>query len=160
MKLRELFDDRSFNRKLWSLMFPSTMQNLMLALVAAADAVMLGGSDQNAMAAVSLATQIQFVQHMILWSIQGEVAILGAQYWGKKDIPVMEKIFASSVRKSIVVSLLFFAGCMWFPEYLMRLFAGEEVLIQKGAEYLRIASWSYLITGFSQCHNSFFLSPL
>ena len=152
MKLRELFDDRSFNRKLWSLMFPSTMQNLMLALVAAADAVMLGGSDQNAMAAVSLATQIQFVQHMILWSIQGGVAILGAQYWGKKDIPVMEKIFASSVRKSIVVSLLFFAGCMWFPEYLMRLFAGEEVLIQKGAEYLRIASWSYLITGFSQCY--------
>ena len=151
-KIKELFGDQEFNSRLWSLMLPSTLQNLMLALVAAADALMLGRLDQNAMAAVSLATQIQFVQHMILWSIQGGVAILGAQYWGKKDIPVMEKIFASSVRKSIIVSLLFFIGCMWFPEYLMRLFASEDVLIRHGADYLRAASWSYLITGFSQCY--------
>ena len=152
MNIKELFGDRQFNRQLWSLMFPSTMQNLMLALVAAADALMLGRVSQDAMAAVSLATQIQFVQHMILWSIQGGASILGAQYWGKKDIPVMEKIFASTIRKSAFISLLFFAGCMWFPEYLMRLFASETELIKNGAEYLKIASWSYLICGFSQCY--------
>ena len=53
-----VLDNRAFNRKLLSLAFPITLQNLMLALVAAADAVMLGKVDQNAMAAVSLATQI------------------------------------------------------------------------------------------------------
>ena len=151
-KIKELFGDREFNSRLWSLMLPSTLQNLMLALVSAADALMLGRLDQNAMAAVSLATQIQFIQNVLLWSIHCGVAILGAQYWGKKDIPVMEKIFASSVRKSIVVSLLFFVGCMWFPEYLMRLFASDDVLIQHGADYLRVASWSCLIAGFSQCY--------
>jgi len=45
-------------------MLPMMLQNLMLALVAVADAFMLGGMDQNYMSAVSLATQIQFIQNM------------------------------------------------------------------------------------------------
>ncbi|MBQ7396628.1 MAG: MATE family efflux transporter [Lentisphaeria bacterium] len=154
MNIKELFGDRRFNRKLWSLMFPSTMQNLMLALVAAADAVMLGRLNQNSMAAVSLATQIQFIQNMLLWTVASGVSILGAQYWGKGDLRVMEKIFASSIRKSVVVSLVFFVGCFWYPHLLMKLFASDPVLIDIGAEYLRAASWSYLIAGTSQCYLS------
>ena len=61
MIFRDLFRDRDFNRKLLQLSFPIALQNLMLALVAAADALMLGKVEQNAMTAVSLATQIQFV---------------------------------------------------------------------------------------------------
>lgn len=154
MNIKELFGDRRFNRKLWSLMFPSTMQNLMLALVAAADAVMLGRLNQNSMAAVSLATQIQFIQNMLLWTVASGVSILGAQYWGKGDLRVMEKIFASSIRKSVVVSVVFFVGCFWYPHLLMKLFASDPVLIDIGAEYLRAAGWSYLIAGTSQCYLS------
>ena len=55
-------NDTIFYKKLWSLMLPMMLQNLMLALVAVADAFMLGGMDQNYMSAVSLATQIQFIQ--------------------------------------------------------------------------------------------------
>ena len=51
-----------FYKKLLGLMLPMMLQNLMLALVAVADAFMLGGMDQNYMSAVSLATQIQFIQ--------------------------------------------------------------------------------------------------
>ena len=58
--------DHAFYNKLWSLMIPIVLQNLMLALVAVADAFMLGGMDQNYMSAVSLATQIQFIQNMFL----------------------------------------------------------------------------------------------
>lgn len=54
MKTREF--DKIFYKKLWMLMFPIMLQNLMLALVAVADAFMLGGLDQNYMSAVSLAT--------------------------------------------------------------------------------------------------------
>ena len=58
--------DTNFYKKLWTLMVPIMVQNLMLALVAVADAFMLGGLDQNYMSAVSLATQIQFIQNMFL----------------------------------------------------------------------------------------------
>ena len=63
--------DTIFYKKLWSLMLPMMLQNLMLALVAVADAFMLGGMDQNYMSAVSLATQIQFIQNMLLSAATG-----------------------------------------------------------------------------------------
>lgn len=75
--------DQTFYKKLAGLMFPIVFQNLMLASVAVADAIMLGSVEQNSMAAVSLATQIQFIQNMFLGAIVASVAILGAQYWGK-----------------------------------------------------------------------------
>ena len=43
----KLQKDEAFYKKLWSLMVPIVLQNLMLAMVAVADAFMLGGMDQN-----------------------------------------------------------------------------------------------------------------
>ena len=148
----KILNNPVFNQKLLSLAFPITLQNLMLALVAAADAVMLGKVSQNAMAAVSLATQIQFVQNMLLGAIVNGVAILGAQYWGKKDTRMLGKIFGLSIHESLLVSLAFFLGCRFFPEKLMYLFAHDPELVRIGAEYLRVAGWSYLLTGVSQCY--------
>ena len=37
-------------------------------------------------------------------------------------------------------------------QYLMLLFTDEEALIAIGVRYLRIAGWSYLLTGLSQCY--------
>ena len=148
MILRDIFGDRVFTRKLMSLTLPITLQSLMLALVAAGDAFMLGMSDQNAMSAVSLATQVQFVQNMLLTAIVSGVGLLGAQYWGKKD----KKIFGLSVRESMVLSAAFFAGCYFMPERLMLAFAHDPELVRLGAEYLKIASWSYLLTGLSQSY--------
>ena len=152
MIFRDLFQDRSFNRKLWSLTFPITLQSLMLALVAAADALMLGKVNQDAMAAVSLATQIQFIQNILLGGIVAGVGILGAQYWGKKDLPILSKIFGLGVQEATLISLVFFFGCYFYPEKLMLLFAHDERLVSLGAEYLKIASWSYLLTGVSQAY--------
>ena len=76
-------DNRVFYGKLKKLATPIALQSLMLAAVAAADALMLGGVAQNEMTAVSLATQIQFVQNMFLMAATAAGAILGAQYWGK-----------------------------------------------------------------------------
>lgn len=152
MFFKDLFQDKTFNRKLWALTLPITLQSLMLALVAAADALMLGMVSQDAMAAVSLATQIQFIQNMLLGGIVAGVGILGAQYWGKKDRLVLSKIFGMSVQEMMLVSIAFFIGCYFYPEKLMLLFAGDENLIRLGAEYLKVASWSYLLTGVSQAY--------
>ena len=152
MTITDIFRDKVFNRKLISLTLPISLQSLMLALVAAADAVMLGKINQDAMAAVSLATQIQFIQNILLWAIVGGIGILGAQYWGKKDKKVLGEIFGMSVRESFLISLVFFAGCYFIPEKLMLLFARDGILIDNGAEYLKLAAWSYLLTGISQCY--------
>ncbi len=151
---RRLFGDRHFYHKLWTLMFPIALQSLMLASVAAGDAIMLGRIQQNSMAAVSLATQIQFVQNIILASITGTIVILAAQYWGKQDLERVNEIFLIGLRVAGTISFLFFIGCTMTPRLLMGLFTNETVLIDIGSSYLRIAGWSYLLTGISQCYLS------
>ena len=96
-----------FYHKLWGLMFPIVLQNLMLALVAVADAFMLGGMDQNYMSAVSLATQIQFIQNMFLSAATASLGILGAQYWGKGDVKTLDEIFCMALRLCGLVSVIF-----------------------------------------------------
>lgn len=145
-------NDTIFYKKLWGLMLPMMLQNLMLALVAVADAFMLGGLDQNYMSAVSLATQIQFIQNMLLSAATGGLAILGAQYWGRGNIKTLDDIFCMALRMCGLVSILFFVACVWFPQYLMLFFTNEQVLIDYGVQYLKIAGFSYLITGISQCY--------
>ncbi len=147
----KLFEDKAFLKRLVNLTLPLAFQALMLALVAASDAVMLGRVEQNSMAAVSLATQIQFIQNMMLCAVTGSIAILGAQYWGKGDKQAIHKIFGMSLRIASVISLFVCVLCVGFSNQLMLIFASDSELIRIGAGYLRIAGWSYLLTGFSQC---------
>lgn len=141
-----------YSKKLFRLALPIALQNLMLALVAACDAMMLGNLDQDSMAAVSLASQIQFIQNMIISSIVAALSILGAQYWGKGDKKSMSIVFGNALRLSVFVSIVFFVGCVFFPRELMHLFTNEETLVTIGIRYLKIAGWSYLLTGISQCY--------
>ena len=145
-------DNRIFYNKLWGLMLPIVLQNLMLALVAVADAFMLGGMDQNYMSAVSLATQIQFIQNMFLSAATASLGILGAQYWGKGDVKTLDEIFCMALRLCGLVSVVFFVACAFGGRYLMMIFTNENVLIDYGVNYLRIAGFSYLLTGISQCY--------
>lgn len=144
-------DNKYFYRRLWKTAAPITFQSLMLALVAACDALMLGRVAQEQMTAVSLATQVQFVQNMFLMAITAAGSILGAQYWGKGDRPTMRCLFHLMLRFAGLVSILFFAACEFVPGILMAAFTNDETLITIGSAYLRIAGWSYLLTGISQC---------
>ena len=143
---------KEFYRNLTRLALPIALQSLMLASVAAGDALMLGKVAQDEMTAVSLATQIQFVQNMFLMAITGAGAILGAQYWGKGDKHTLEDVFNMMLRFCGFTSVVFFLACELIPEMLMHIFTHDTPLIALGSSYLHIAGWSYLLTGISQCY--------
>ena len=145
-------DNRMFYKRLWTLALPISFQSLMLAMVAAFDALMLGRVAQEEMTAVSLATQIQFVQNMFLMSGTAAGSILGAQYYGKGDRKTIEELFNLMLRFCGLISVLFFLACELIPGALMHAFTHDPVLIGIGSAYLRIAGWSYLLTGVSQCY--------
>lgn len=142
--------DKTFIKALLNHALPICLQMIMFASVSAADAFMLGGIEQNSMAAVSLASQIQFVQNLVLSGTISTTALLGAQYWGKKDTNSIDDIFALSIRFTAFISFMFFVGCYFFPRQLMMLYTNEEVLIEIGVKYLRITAFAYLISGLTQ----------
>ena len=145
-------DKKAFNQRLAKLALPIAFQSLMLAAVAAGDALMLGRIAQAEMTAVSLATQIQFVQNMFVMAATGAGAILGAQYFGKGDRPTVRELFSLMLRISGLISLAFFLACELVPGSLMHIFTHDDELVAIGSAYLRIAGWSYLLTGISQCY--------
>ena len=151
-KQEVMIPKKEFYQNLTRLALPIALQSLMLASVAAGDALMLGKVAQDEMTAVSLATQIQFVQNMFLAAVTGAGAILGAQYWGKGDRRTLEDIFNIMLRFCGALSVIFFLACELMPELLMHIFTSDAPLIAIGSSYLRIAGWSYLLTGISQCY--------
>ena len=145
-------EKRIFYRKLWGLVFPIAIQNLMTALVSASDAFMLGFVSQTSLSAVSLATQIQFVHNLFMLALTIGATTLAAQYWGKGDTDSVEEILAIVLKISMAVSVVFFIAAMFFSGFLMRIFTNDIRLIHAGIPYLRIVSVSYLFMGFSQIY--------
>ena len=151
-----VIDKKVFYSKLKTLSLPIAFQSLMLSAVAAADALMLGRIAQEEMTAVSLATQIQFVQNMFILAVTAAGSILGAQYYGKGDLGTVKRLFSLILKTSGLISFVFFAACELVPGYLMHIFTQDEALIIIGSAYLKIAGWSYLINGISQCYLAIF----
>lgn len=142
----------SFWKELLSLAIPIGLQNLLLALIGASDALMLGRLTQDAVSAVSLANQIAFLMNLFISAIIGGGGVLIAQYWGKKDRTMVKNLFCMILKWSFFVSLIFFALTMLLPEQLMRIYTPDQDLIKIGASYLRIVGFSYLLSGITQCY--------
>lgn len=149
--LSGMLSDSDFIKRLTGLAVPIALQSLLLACVGASDTIMLGALEQNAMASVSLATQIQFVQNVIVLGVVAAFQVLGAQYMGKNDRATVNKLLFMSLRITVLISLFFAGMCFCIPESLMKIFTNEQVLIDIGIGYLKMASISYLLAGFSQC---------
>lgn len=141
-----------FYKKLFTLVLPIAFQQFMLAAVSASDALMLGFVNQDALSAVSLAGQVTFVFNLFMGGLTMGTSILAAQYYGKRDVPSIERIFAYVTRVSFLISVVFFLASLVFPSALMKIFTGEPQLISDGSVYLRAVSSSYLFTGISQIY--------
>ena len=111
-----------FYSKLFSIICPIALQQLMLAAVSASDALMLGFVNQNSLSAVSLASQITFVFNLFMGGLTIGTSILAAQYYGKGDMDSIEKICAYVIKISFFISSLFFLASLFIPQILMQIF--------------------------------------
>lgn len=130
-----------------------TLQNFMFSLVPLADTVMLV-RDQNAMSAVSLASQVAFVFNMFCIALASGCSMFAAQFWGKGDKDNIERIFGYSMKLLLPILAVFFGCTMFMPEAVMMVYTNDPTLIANGIPYLRIASFSYIFMGLSIIYES------
>lgn len=146
-------DERnSLRKETIRLALPIAFQQFMLALVGASDAVMLGHLNQNAMSAVSLATQVTFVFNLFMAAfIIGENMFV-AQYYGKKDYTNISRIFSLVFHVSCIVAVLFWTGTFGFSQNIMHFFTNERELVILGSKYLKIVGISYFFSAAAQVY--------
>lgn len=141
---------RSLRKEIVRLALPIALQQFMTALVGACDAIMLGKLSQDAMSAVSLATQVTFVFNLFMFAFMADENMFVAQYYGKGDYTGISQVFSLVTKICGCIAVVFLAGTLFFPEQLMRILTNEETLIVLGSEYLRVIGISYVFSGIAQ----------
>lgn len=144
--------DNELAQQMMKLVVPIAIQQFMLALVSATDALMLGFVNQESLSAVSLAGQIQFILNLFISGIAAGCGIIIAQYWGKKDVNSIEKVMPVALYINVIFGGLFTVLALTIPGSLMTLFTNDAILIANGASYLRAVAFSYVLCGISQIY--------
>ena len=150
--VRTIMPDREFLGHVFKLALPIAFQQLMLSLSSCADTLMLSGVGQNELAAVSLATQFQFLFSLFTAALTLGMSILVAQYWGAGNRDAVERVLGFVMLYAGMLSTAFFLAALLVPEQLMSIMTNDGTLIMLGARYLRISSLSYLFIGLSQMY--------
>lgn len=144
--------DNELAQQMLHLVVPIAIQQFMLALVSATDALMLGFVDQTSLSAVSLAGQVQFVLNLFVAGIAAGCGIMIAQYWGKRDTASIEKVMPVALYTNLLSGGIFTVLALMIPGGLMRIFTNDPLLIANGASYLRAVALSYVFCGISQIY--------
>lgn len=150
MKLKK--EDRAAYANLLHLALPIMIQNLFSAAISSADVIMLNTVGQSAISAASLAVQYSNILFMVYYGLGTGATMLCAQYWGKGEVRVIERIEGIALRFSVLLSLLFAIPAVTAPELMMKVFTNDKELIELGASYLRIISVSYLCWSISEIY--------
>lgn len=147
-----MFNKKSFYSKVFSLVLPMALQNLINVAVTSADVIMLGKVGETVLSAASLAGQVQFIMSLIFFGLTSGAAVLTAQYWGKGDVRTIENIMGLTLRFSLCIGLAFTLAALLIPAPIMSLFSPEPDVIAQGAVYLRTVAVSYLFVSINMIY--------
>ncbi|MDR2650277.1 MAG: MATE family efflux transporter [Clostridiales bacterium] len=142
--------EKSFYKNMLVLALPIMLQNLISFGINFADNLMVGRLGENAIAGVYMGGQIQIFLTLLVLGVEGAVMVLGAQYWGRRDLKSIKDIIAIGVRVSLIFGVVFCAASFFFTSSILRLFTPDEAVITEGAAYLKIVSFSFLLFSVSQ----------
>ena len=135
---------KEFYSKIFKLVLPIIIQNLLSAAISSADVIMLNYTGQTSVSAVSLASNYASVLFSLLYGLGTGVTMLCAQYYGKKDMEAIKIVQGVALRFSLVGSLIFALPAFFIPEMMMRIFTPDPALIGIGAQYLRYMGVAYI----------------
>lgn len=149
MKLNYLFNDRHFFSQMFRIALPITAQNLVLASLNLVDTIIIGGLGESAIAGVGLANQYFFLLNLLLFGITSGSAIFTAQFWGIRDVRNIRRVLGICLITGGIGAFLFTIGGILFPNQILGIFSKDSDVIALGSQFLRIVSFSYVITAFT-----------
>lgn len=143
--MTDLTTNKALLPKVIKIGLPIAIQNFVGTALNLVDNMMIGTQGEAALAAVSLSNRIFFVLIITLFGAYSGLGIYSSQYWGKKDIANIRKVMGIAFTLGLALSTIFFIGTISFPTQILSLFSRDAVVLEKGASYLRIASFTYII---------------
>lgn len=142
--LTDLTTNKALIPKVIKIGLPIAIQNFVGTALNLIDNMMIGSQGEAALAAVSLSNRIFFVLIITLFGAYSGLGIYSAQYWGKKDIISIRKVMGIAFTIGLGLAAIFTIGTLTFPTVILGAFSRDAIVLQKGADYLSIAAFTYI----------------
>ncbi|WP_346044792.1 MATE family efflux transporter [Paraclostridium tenue] len=143
--------DSSFYKSIFSISLPIATQNLITFAISMVDTIMLGRLGEISLSASAIGNNIFFILAVIIFGVGSASSVMGAQYFGKKDIKSIHKVMAIMYRICLLLAILFTFISFVFSKQLISIFTDDKLVIAEGAKYLRIISLGYILYAITSC---------
>lgn len=137
--------DKRFYKSFAGLTASIALQNLLTYSVNLADNIMIGRYSQNALSGVSLCNQYQFFLQMLVVGVSEGIVVLGARYWGKKELKPIPSIIGCGLRFGCGLALLMFLAALLAPRQLIGLMTNDATVAAQALDYLQVICFTYVI---------------
>ena len=143
-----MFSDPVYPRLL-AIAAPVALHNLVMSSLSFVDTFMIGQLGEVEIAAVGIGNQLFFLFTLLLYGIGSSCGIFVSQFWGKKDLPSIQRTAGLSMLLGLAGSLPFGLVSLIIPEKLVGIFSTDAEVIRLGADYLRVVAVSYIFSAVS-----------
>ncbi|MBQ1576201.1 MAG: MATE family efflux transporter, partial [Oscillospiraceae bacterium] len=118
MNIRNYIGDRIFYRKLFSVLVPILIQNLITNFVSLLDNIMVGQVGTEPMSGVAIVNQLLFVFNLCIFGGLAGAGIFTAQFYGKGDDEGVRNTFRTKLYIAFGAVVLFTLVFLWKGEAL------------------------------------------
>lgn len=161
MGIRSLIGDRAFYRRLFAVMLPILVQNIITNFVNLLDNVMVGQVGTEPMSGVAIVNQLLFVYNLCIFGGLAGAGVFTAQFYGKNDHKGVAdsfrgKIYIAAGVITIAMTILITQGETLISQFIHE---GEEGLdmaatLNYGKDYLKVMLWQMLPFSIMQIYAS------
>lgn len=159
--MKKIIGDKKFIAGVFAIAFPIMIQNGISNFVGLLDNIMIGRIGTEQMSGVSIVNQLMFVFILCLFGVVSGAGILGAQYYGMKNMQGVKDV----LRIKLVIASVAFIICtlifLLFDSQLISLYlhdgseAGDLLAtLMYGRQYLKTLLWGLPALTVEICYSS------
>lgn len=159
--MKKLFGDKKFVMGVFAIALPIMIQNGISNFVGLLDNIMIGRIGTEQMSGVSIVNQLMFVFILCLFGVVSGAGILGAQYYGQKNMKGVRDVLRIKLVISVIVMILCTFIFLLFDKNLISLYLHEgseagnlATTLVYGQDYLKTLLWGLPPMAIEICYSS------
>ena len=155
--------DGEFYKRVFSITWPIALQSLISIGVNMLDTIMVGSLGDDALSATSLANSFITIYHIFCMGLGMGASVLVSRYWGMRNAAIgkndsegekdanraLKQTVALMLRITLSLALVFALATAIMPRTIMRMYNGEEAILNLGATYFRYSIVTFFFLGAS-----------
>lgn len=147
--MRKIFGDLDFLRHLVLIALPIGLQSVVNLLVNLIDTIMVGRLGDIALSSVNISSQFPFLYMMSIMGIANAGLIIASQAFGNQRPDRVKAMLSFCFKIGFVLNAVFFSLSYLIPGTIVSIYTDNAAIIETGAKYLKILSWSMLFQSVS-----------